>query len=61
MQEQYWNIKIGNRCFENVAKFIYLGNLSHEEIRSLLNLKNACYYSVQKILSFLLLSKNIKE
>jgi hypothetical protein len=46
---QSHDIKIGNRCFENMAKSKYLGttvtNLSliHEEIKSRLNSGNACY------------------
>jgi hypothetical protein len=45
-------IKIGNRSFEDVTKFIYLGttltdqNYVHEEIKSRLNSGNACYHSV---------------
>jgi hypothetical protein len=40
---QNHDIKIGNRCFENVAQFRYLGttithqNLTQEEIKSRLN------------------------
>ncbi|PNF16194.1 hypothetical protein B7P43_G17976, partial [Cryptotermes secundus] len=49
-------LKIGNRCFENVAKFRYLGttitdrNLIQEEIKRRLNSGNACYHSVQNLL-----------
>jgi hypothetical protein len=59
-------IKIGNRSFENVSQFKYLGttvtnqNLVQEEIKKRLNSDNACYYSVQNLLSFRLLSKNLK-
>jgi hypothetical protein len=35
-------------------------NLIHEEIKRRLNSGNACYHSVQKLLSSRLLSKNIK-
>jgi hypothetical protein len=61
---QNLDIKIGNRCFENVAQFIYLGmtitnqNLIQEEIKTRLNSGNACYHSVHKLLSSSLLSKN---
>jgi hypothetical protein len=60
------NIKVANKSFENVDKFINLGttatnqNLIHEEIKSRLNSDNACYHSVQKLLSSHLLSKNVK-
>jgi hypothetical protein len=35
-------------------------NLIQEEIKRRLNAGNACYHSVQKLLSFRLLSKNIE-
>jgi hypothetical protein len=63
---QNHDIKIGNRCFENVAQFRYLRttitnqNLIQEEIKRRLNSGNACYYSVQNLLSSRLLSKNLK-
>jgi hypothetical protein len=47
---QRQSIKIGNRSFESVAKFRYLGttlmdqNCIHEEIKSRLNSGNACYH-----------------
>jgi hypothetical protein len=49
---QNWEIKIGNRSFENVSQFKYLGttitnqNLIQEEIKSRLNSGNACYHSI---------------
>jgi hypothetical protein len=50
----------------NVSQFRYLGttvtnqNLIQEEIKSRLNYGNACYHSVQNLLSSRLLSKNLK-
>jgi hypothetical protein len=52
---QRQSINIGNRSFESVAKFKYLGtiltdkNCIHEEIKSRLNSGKACYHSVQSI------------
>jgi hypothetical protein len=52
--------------FENVAQFRYLEttatnqNLIQEEIKRRLNLGNACYHSVQSLLSSRPLSKNVK-
>jgi hypothetical protein len=63
---QIQSIKIGNRSFESVAKFKYLGttlidqNCVHEKIKSRLNSENACYHSVQSLLSSRLLSRNVK-
>jgi hypothetical protein len=60
------NIKTDNCSFERVEKFIYLRttltneNSVHEEIKSILKSGNACYYSVQNLLSFSLLSENMK-
>jgi hypothetical protein len=59
-------IKIGNRSFENVSQFKYLGmtvtnqNLIQEEIKMRLNSGNAWYHSVQNILSSRLLLENLK-
>jgi hypothetical protein len=59
------DIKIANRSFENLPQFKYLGttvknqNLIREEIKRRLNSGNACYHSVQNLLSFRLLSKNL--
>jgi hypothetical protein len=63
---QNYDIKIADRCFENVTQFIYWGttitnqNLIQEEIKRRLNSGNAYYHSVQNLLSPCLLSKNIK-
>jgi hypothetical protein len=63
---QNHEINIDNRCFENVAQFRYLGttitdqNLMQEEIKRRLNSGNACYHSVQNLLSSHLLSENVK-
>ncbi|KAJ4443576.1 hypothetical protein ANN_05250 [Periplaneta americana] len=60
------NIKIGNLSFEEVEKFKYLGatvtniNDIREEIKHRINMGNPCYYSVEKLLSSSLLSKNLK-
>jgi hypothetical protein len=63
---QRQSINIANRSFEDVAKFKYLGttltyeNRVHEEIKNRLKSGNACYHSVQSLLSSRLLSRNVK-
>jgi hypothetical protein len=54
---QNQNIRTAKESVENVAKFKHLGttltneNDIHDEIESRLNSENACYYSVQNLLS----------
>jgi hypothetical protein len=61
-----FNINTANRSFENVAQFKYLEttvtnqNLIQEEIKRRLTSGNACYHSVQNLLSSCLSHKNIK-
>ena len=56
------SVKIDSNSFEGVEEFKYLGtNLTYQnciqvEVRSRLKLGNACYHSVQKLLSSCLLS-----
>jgi hypothetical protein len=63
---QNHNLKMANKVRERVEQFIYLAttvtnqNSIQEQIKSILKSGNACYYSVQNLLSFRLLSKNIK-
>jgi hypothetical protein len=51
------DLKIANRSFENMAQFKYLGttatnqNLVQEAIKRRLTSDNACYHSVQNLLS----------
>ena len=60
------SIVIGNLSFESVQKFRYLGvtvtntNDFREEFKRRINVGNACYYSLKKILSSHLLSKKLK-
>jgi len=60
------SMKIDNSSIERVEEFEYLGttltnqNCIQGEIKSRLKLGNACYYSVQNVLSSSLLSKDIK-
>ena len=60
------NIKNEKKSFERVGQFEYLGtplrkqNSIQEEIKRRLKSGNACYHSVQNILSSSELSKNIK-
>jgi len=59
-------MKLDNSSFERVEEFKYLGttltnqNSIQEEIKSIMKSGNACYHSVQNLLSSSLLSKNLK-
>jgi len=59
-------VRMDNSTFERVDEFKYLGttltnqNSIAEEIKSRLRSGNACYNSVQNLLSSRLLSKNVK-
>jgi hypothetical protein len=63
---QNHDITLGNRSFDNVAQFRYLGttitnqNLIEEVIKRRLKSSNDCYHSAQNLLSSRLLSKSIK-
>jgi hypothetical protein len=63
---QNHGMKIANRSFENAAQFKYFGttvtiqHLIHEEIKSTRNSGNSCCHSVQNLLCFRLLFKNVK-
>jgi len=63
---QNHNIKKGNKSFQRVRQFRYLAttltdqNSIHEEMKTRLKSKNACYHWAQNLLSSSLLSKNIK-
>ena len=65
MQDDH-NIKINNRSFEWVVQFKHLGtallnrNSIQEEIKSRLKSGSACYHLVQNLVSYNLLSKNMK-
>jgi len=63
---QNHSVRTDNSTFEKVEEFKYLGRTltnqtsNQEEIKSRLRSGNACYHSVQNILSSRLLSKNLK-
>ena len=60
------SMKMDNSSIERVEEFKYLGttltnqNSIQEEVKCRLKLGNACYYSVQNLLSSRLLSKTLK-
>jgi hypothetical protein len=62
---QNHGVNIANRYFEYVAQFRCMTpvnpNLIHDEIKRRLNSGNACYHSVQNLLSSSLLSKEGKN
>jgi len=63
---RFQRVRIDNSTFERVEEFKYFGttlkskNSIAEEIKSRLRSVNACYHSVQSLLSSRLLSKNLK-
>jgi len=63
---QSHSIKTDDRSFESVEEFKYLGttltnkNSVQDEIKSRLKSGNACYHSMQNLLSSSLLSRNLK-
>jgi hypothetical protein len=52
------NLLLGRASY--LGKTITIQNDAHEEVRRRLNSGNACYFSVQNILSLRLISKNLK-
>jgi hypothetical protein len=63
---QNGNIQIGNESFETVEQFKYFGRTLTNQIPFVKKLKsrlksgNACYHSVQNLLSSSLLSRSVK-
>jgi len=65
-EERIQSVRMDNSIFERVEEFKYFGttltsqNSIAEEIKSRLRSGNACYHSVQNLLSSSLVSKNLK-
>jgi hypothetical protein len=57
---QKHSIKIANRPFEGVAKFKHLGTTLTDQNCMNKNSGNACYHSVESLLSSRVLSRNVK-
>ena len=63
---RFHSMKMDNSPIESVEEFKYLGtnltnqNYIQEEIKSRMKLGNACYHSVQNLLSSSLLSRTLK-
>jgi hypothetical protein len=64
---QIQDMKVANRCFENVTQFRYLGmtvtnqNFIQEEIKRRVNLGDSYYCSVQNLLTSCQLPKSAKK
>jgi hypothetical protein len=62
--EQTHNIKTVNKYLKNVVEIFEMivtnQNCFHDEVKSRLNLGNACYCSVQDSFFFYLESRNVK-
>jgi hypothetical protein len=54
------DLKMANRSFKYLRTTVTNQNLIQEEMKRRLNSGNACYHSVQNLLSFRPLSKNLK-
>ena len=65
-KKEVYTLLVDNSSTERVEQFKYLGttltnqNSIQKEIKSRVKLGNACYHSVQNLLSYSLLSKNLK-
>jgi len=67
MQDKNHSVRIDNSTFERVEEFKYLGttltiqNSIREEIKSRVRSGNACYHSVQNLLSSRFAVQEIKD